>query len=117
LIEVPIWAFHCRDDPAVSPTSVRDTVARLKELGGRAHLTEIGAASHDSWTPAFQDYYIMDWLLSHSRDNDRGYAPGEKPWRFWHLIPVPAIVIGLWLLWIGEKRRRTKVQLRALRAK
>lgn len=107
LTRVPIWAFHCTEDPSMPPTTVRSTVATLSEVGGRVHLTEIEEESHDCWTAAFRDYRVMEWMLSHSRKSNSGYLPGEVPWRWWHIAVVPvlsATVVGLFSL---EKKRRT----------
>lgn len=104
--KLPIWAFHCTRDPTTSPEGVRNTVAKLQALGGDVALTEIDSASHDCWTAAFRDYSLGEWLLSHQRGKNGGYPPGIRPWRWWHLTPLPMTVIVITLCWIAEGKRR-----------
>lgn len=108
LIDLPIWAFHCARDPNTPSFGVRQTVARLQAMGGNVALTEIDNASHDSWTPAFRDYNLKDWLLSHELGSDRGYSPGVVPWQWWHLTPVPGTIIGILIAWRVDRSRRAE---------
>jgi predicted esterase len=106
LIGPPIWAFHCNRDPSTSPDAVRQTVARLQRLGANVALTEIHSMSHDCWSAAFRDYGLGDWLLSHRLGIKGGYPPGVRPWRWWHVMPLPAITGGIILVWVVERKRR-----------
>jgi predicted peptidase len=93
LKDVPIWAFHSRDDRWADVNAVRSTVASLQSLGGRVYLTEIDSSGHDCWTAAFGDHGLLSWLLTQRR-GCRGLAPGNSPiafrlrhfvagWRWW----------------------------------
>jgi poly(3-hydroxybutyrate) depolymerase len=79
LAKLPIWAFHSTRDPATPINAVRQTVQALKNAGGTVHLTEIDSESHDSWTPAFDSYDLLEWLISQQCGKDSSYAPGMPP--------------------------------------
>lgn len=63
----PVWAFHGDADEVVSVADSRRLVARLRELGGAACLTEYPGVGHDAWTPAYADPELIDWLLTARR--------------------------------------------------
>lgn len=120
LKDVPVWAFHSENDKAVGPDGARRNVQMLNRAGGRALLTEIPASAskvayyegHDCWTSAFQDYYLLDWLLSQRKGKSSYWnGPGSislshrvshafRGWTWGQLllqaaVPV-AIVAGVW---------------------
>jgi dienelactone hydrolase len=70
LVDIPIWAFHTRDDPGSDINLVRQTVARLKAIGGKAYLTETPGHTHDCWNAAFNDFRYVDWLLAQRKGGD-----------------------------------------------
>jgi predicted peptidase len=67
LVDVPIWAFHTRDDPDTRILEVRQTVASLQSSGGKVYLTETPGHTHDCWNSAFTDFRFVDWLLTQKR--------------------------------------------------
>jgi predicted peptidase len=90
-----IWTFHCREDPQAPVESVRQTVSRVRALGGRAYLTETPGYTHDCWTTAFNDYCFVDWLLTQRK----GYS-GPEPDLFvgrvqWQLARQHIVGLGL----------------------
>ncbi len=69
LAKIPIWAFHSRTD-RLKVDRARAMVDAIQSAGGNARLTETDQktmSSHDCWTPAIQDYHLLDWLLAQRR--------------------------------------------------
>ena len=63
-----IWAFHGGKDPIVPPDESKRMVDLLKEVGVQdVKLTIYPEAGHDSWTEAYNDPKLYEWLLSHER--------------------------------------------------
>lgn len=116
LVDLPIWAFHSRKDSGTSPEPVRRTVAAISAAGGNTHLTEIDKTLHDCWIEAFQQYRLMEWLLSHNRQTAEGWPPGYVRWtaREWGfhigIVVGPVIVLGAIFIAIrNEFYRRNRV--------
>ncbi len=64
---LPIWCFHGDADTAVPVDRSRTMVAALKAAGGRPIYSELAGVGHDSWTPAYRDTFVLDWLFSQRR--------------------------------------------------
>jgi len=62
-----LWAFHGDADEVVSVADSRRLVARVRELGGAPRYTEYPGVGHDSWTPAYGDPEVLDWMLAQRR--------------------------------------------------
>jgi predicted esterase len=80
LTQMPVWVFNCTADGASPIDEVRQMVEILKTAGANIHLSEIPIASHDSWTPAFADYGLRDWLLAQRRGDSSAPLPGTIGW-------------------------------------
>ncbi len=65
--DVPFWVFHGAKDPVVPVVASRTMVEALRAAGGSVRYTEYPEAQHDSWTPAFQEPELIDWVLSQRR--------------------------------------------------
>ena len=63
LANIPIWAFHSRDETFVPRAGTEQMVAAMKNAGGNVYLTLIPSTSHDCWTAAFQEHNILAWLF------------------------------------------------------
>ena len=61
---LPIWCFHGDDDTAVPVDRSRTMIAAVKAAGGRPIYSELAGVGHDSWTPAYRDRFVLDWLFS-----------------------------------------------------
>lgn len=117
LRDLSIWAFHSKNDQAPPIEPVRQGIEAIKSAGGRAHLTEIDSANHDCWTVAFQQYYLMDWLLTQRRGS-LAHPPGTIPLQVrlshlisgWHsglIFLQAAILVTLaYVVWLYLKRLR-----------
>ena len=92
----------------------------LQEAGGNVHLTEIESNSHDAWTPAFDQYHLLDWLLAQRRGRTTSWKPGTLPlavrlrdfaqgWQWWQVllqVGIPVLLVaGAWTA-VRARRRR-----------
>jgi predicted peptidase len=64
---LPIWCFHGDADTAVPVDRSRTMIAAVKAAGGRPIYSELAGVGHDSWTPAYRDRFVLDWLFSQRR--------------------------------------------------
>ncbi len=63
-----VWAFHGGKDTVVKPIESERMVQALKQRGVReVKYTVYPDAGHDSWTEAYNDPALYEWLLSHRR--------------------------------------------------
>lgn len=59
----PVWTFHGAQDSIVPVTETRQLVAALQAAGGNVQYTEYPEAGHDSWTAAYDDPALPQWLF------------------------------------------------------
>jgi predicted peptidase len=64
---LPIWCFHGDADTAVPVERSRSMIAAVQAAGGRPIYSELAGVGHDSWTPAYRDEFVLDWLFSQRR--------------------------------------------------
>lgn len=64
---VPIWCFHGAADTVVPVERSRSMVAAVRAAGGNPRFTEFEGVGHDSWTPAYRDRAVLDWLFRQKR--------------------------------------------------
>jgi predicted peptidase len=64
LANLPIWCFHGTDDTVVLPGRSRSMIAAVKAAGGSPRYSELEGVGHDSWTPAYRDPVVLDWLFA-----------------------------------------------------
>jgi len=64
---LPIWIFHGEDDPVIPVNVSRDIVSMLKAAGGNPKYTEYPGVGHDSWSRAYRDSELIDWLFAQSK--------------------------------------------------
>lgn len=63
-----VWAFHGGKDTVVVPSESERMVEGFKRAGVTdIQLTIYPEAGHDSWTAAYNDGALYEWLLKHSR--------------------------------------------------
>jgi predicted peptidase len=64
---LPVWAFHGAKDDIVPLAAGQQIVDELKQCGGNVRLTIYPDADHEgSWTQAYSDPELYEWLLQHS---------------------------------------------------
>ncbi len=59
----PVWVFHGAKDPTVPLRESQVLVDKLTECGGNVRFTVYPEAGHDSWTAAYNDPALYEWLL------------------------------------------------------
>ena len=67
LKNIPVRAFHNRDDPIVSLYESRRMVDAVKACGGDATLTVYPAQGHDAWTATYGNPEVFEWLLKQKK--------------------------------------------------
>lgn len=67
LTALPIWCFHGADDPLVPVALSRSMIAAIKAAGGTPIYSELPGVGHDSWTPAYRNPAVLDWLFAQRR--------------------------------------------------
>jgi predicted peptidase len=60
---LPIWVFHGGKDPVVKIEQSEKMVEALKKSGSNVKFTVYPDAGHDSWTEAYNDPKLYEWLL------------------------------------------------------
>jgi predicted peptidase len=64
--DVPVWAVHGDQDPAVKVQRTREMIAAIKTAGGQPMYTELKGVGHDSWTETYSNPELYAWLFSQS---------------------------------------------------
>jgi len=67
MAKVAFWVFHGGADPVVKPELSRDAVKALKEAGATVKYTEYPGVGHDSWSKAYNEPELVDWLFAQKR--------------------------------------------------
>ena len=67
IARLPIWCFHGDADDAVPVERSRQMIAAVKAAGGKPRYSELPGVGHDSWTPAYRDPAVLEWLFDQSR--------------------------------------------------
>ena len=66
---IPVWVFHGAEDRRVPTEESRRMVAALEAAGARPRYTEYPGVRHDSWTPAYREEGLYEWLFSQRRSD------------------------------------------------
>jgi len=64
LARLPIWCFHGDADTVVPVERSRSMIAAVRAAGGSPKYSELAGVGHDSWTPAYRDPAVLDWLFA-----------------------------------------------------
>jgi predicted peptidase len=68
IAKIPTWVFHGEDDPTVPIKRSEEMVEAMKNAGATdIHFTRYPKTGHDSWTKAYNDPKLYEWLLGHKR--------------------------------------------------
>jgi poly(3-hydroxybutyrate) depolymerase len=67
IVHLPIWIFHGELDRVVPTIASRNMVAALKKAGGKPTYTEYAGVRHNSWTPAYADQKLWEWVFAQKR--------------------------------------------------
>lgn len=64
---VPIHCYHGSKDTAVPQKKSDEMIEALKKAGGKPEYTVYPDAGHDSWTAAYADPKLYEWMLEQKR--------------------------------------------------
>lgn len=80
LADLPLWCFHGTDDPLVPVELSRSMIAAVRAAGGVPVYSELAGVGHDSWTPAYRNPALLDWLFAQRRRSaaDAGIHSGNS---------------------------------------
>jgi predicted peptidase len=68
ITHLPIWAFHGAKDELVPLEETTKLVNELKRLGSKkVKFTVYKNAGHDSWTRAYANPKLYEWMLAHTQ--------------------------------------------------
>jgi len=63
-IKAAVWCFHGDKDGAVPVARSRNMVEAMKRSGGRVKYSEYAGCGHNSWSRAFAEPELLDWLFA-----------------------------------------------------
>ncbi|MGO8744917.1 MAG: alpha/beta hydrolase-fold protein [Thermoguttaceae bacterium] len=64
MAKIAFWVFHGGADDVVPPAFSHDMVAALKKAGTKVKYTEYPGVGHHSWTKAYEEPGLPEWLFS-----------------------------------------------------
>ncbi len=68
--DLPIWAFHGKNDKAVSVLRSRNMINAIKASGGTPVYTEYSELGHLCWNAAYNEKELLKWLFSQKKNTD-----------------------------------------------
>ena len=69
LANVPVWAFHGKQDATVFVEESEKMVNAVNKKGGNAKLTIYPENGHNSWDDTYKNPEVFEWLLSNRNSN------------------------------------------------
>ncbi len=66
--EIPVWAFHGRNDSVIPYRRALSLVDQFRNCGGGIEFTVYDDAGHDSWTRTYNNNDLYSWLLHQNKD-------------------------------------------------
>jgi predicted peptidase len=66
-----IWIFHGERDDVVLPEYSKRMAREINSRGGNAKLSLYPNDNHNSWDSAFAEPYLLKWLFSHKRTENK----------------------------------------------
>lgn len=67
LTALPVWCFHGGEDPLVPAALSRSMIDAIVAAGGVPIHSELPGVGHDSWSPAYRNPAVLDWLFAQRR--------------------------------------------------
>ena len=67
IARLPTWCFHGDTDTAVPVERSRGMIKALRAAGGLPKYSELKGVGHHSWTTAYRDPAVIDWLFAQKR--------------------------------------------------
>lgn len=69
LKDIPIWTFHDVGDPVVPYAGTLEMYNTIKALDGNIRMTTYRFNDHNSWSPAYADKDLINWLYAQRLSN------------------------------------------------
>ena len=91
IVHIPIWIFHGELDRVVPTQHSRDMNAALKKAGGKPTYTEYAGVRHNSWTPAYADKKLWEWLFAQKRKDIKSKLTPKQVLQFFN-----EVMLGEW---------------------
>jgi predicted peptidase len=66
-VGLPIWCFHGESDPVIPADHSQAMIAAIKAAGGTPIFSVLPGVGHDSWTQAYRNPAVLDWLFAQRR--------------------------------------------------
>jgi len=82
IVHLPIWIFHGELDRVVPTIASRNMVAALKKAGGKPTYTEYAGVRHNSWTSAYADKKLWEWLFAQKRKDTQSKLTPKQVTQF-----------------------------------
>lgn len=67
IAKLPVWTFHGAADQVVTVELTRKMVAALQKADGVPLYSEYPAIGHDSWSTAYAEPRLLDWMFAQRR--------------------------------------------------
>ena len=67
LTSIPIWDFHCADDPTVSVAGSDQIISAIRAAGGNPIYTRYAVGGHSAWVPAYASPNTVSWVMAQRR--------------------------------------------------
>ena len=67
IYKIPLWAFHGDQDDVNNVKYSRLMINALKKLNGNPIYTEYPGIKHNSWSKAYSEPGLFDWLFTQKR--------------------------------------------------
>ena len=64
---MPIWVFHGEEDKVISISESEAMVSKLQDMGYEVSFTKYPNVGHDSWTLAYNNEELYNWLIKQKR--------------------------------------------------
>lgn len=71
IAHIAVWAFHGGVDFLVPVARSQSMVDAIKKANGEPKLTIYPDAGHDSWTKAYENQELYEWMLSQRRSKPK----------------------------------------------
>ena len=65
--DIPVWAFHGAKDDIVPIEETEKMVQALEKINGNVKFTIYPEANHNSWTEAYNEPELYNWLLAQKK--------------------------------------------------
>lgn len=69
LIEIPIWAFHSKNDKLVPLNRTTDMGEIIAHYGNNFTMTIMENEGHFCWDKVYEDHAVVKWLFSKKRND------------------------------------------------